>query len=190
MKIRKAGLIISIILIVLLISIVVNNDMSFSKTDTYEIEFYAALLNSMQESDNILLEDIVPAEWDVVKVFTAYATKENKIKYAGYKYGNQLMDLNYEDMMSLLFLKDGKVVYYVDALLPRRFQVKKLNEMKIRILKGFGKPQTVQLDDMSLLDGWAYTTQISESHKENKPYFEIAKNDSGIIRLILKNDND
>ena len=74
-----------------------------SKTSEYELEFYVSILEAMQKDDCVFVEDIVPVDWDIMKVFTAYATKENKLEYAGYKYDDDLEDITHEDVMSYTF---------------------------------------------------------------------------------------
>jgi len=161
-----------------------------SKIAKYELEFYVSLLEAMQKDDYIFIEDIVPVDWDIMKVFAAYATKENKLEYAGYKYDDDLEDITHEDVMSYIFLKGNKVVYYVDALVPRKMKEKMIDETEYEISLREGGTLKVLLEDKSLLEDWIYMSEISYAYRENRPYFEVAKRDSGRWVLTLKNSID
>lgn len=161
-----------------------------SKTSEYELEFYVSILEAMQKDDCVFIEDIVPVDWDIMKVFTAYATKDNKLEYAGYKYDDDLEDITHEDVMSYIFLKGNKVVYYVDILVPRMFKARKINETEYEISLRKGGALKVSVKDESLLEDWVYITEISYAYRENKPFFEVTKWDSERWGLTLKNSID
>ena len=188
----KMKIYLSTVAIVILLSVIIIlcQRGGTSKTSEYELEFYVSILKAMQKDDCVFIEDIVPVDWDIMKVFTAYATKENKLEYAGYKYADDLKDITHEDVMSYTFLKGNKVVYYVDILVPRMFKARKTNETEYEISLRKGGALKVSVEDESLLEDWGYITDISYAYRENRPYFEVTKRDSGIRWLTLKNSID
>ena len=150
-----------------------------------EIDFYREFLYAKEDSAHIPIEQLVPVAWDSMKVFRAYATAEDKIEFAGYPYEKDLQDINYEDMVSLLFLRDGKVVYYVDLLLPRLFQYENLENGLVRLSKKGWYSVELDASVVPTFSGWAYYPQIEEANREEEPYFEIRETGRDTISLVL-----
>ena len=159
-----------------------------SLTTLNELEFYKNLLVAYNERNQILIQDLVPVEWDYMKVFCAYATGEDKVKFAGYRYAEDLKDINYEDVVSLLFMRDGKVVYYVDSLIPRAFDYHVVNDsqtiMTRKPLKQYNFT-TIPSDLLPTFKGWAYYPKIEEATIEEQPYFQISDFNEENISLVL-----
>lgn len=88
-----------------------------------ETDFYATLLEQANEDKIVYIEDLIPVEWDKMRVFPTYADGKGKVKYAGYEYAKYLTTHHQEGQLSLLFFKEGKVVYYADWVEPSRFDV-------------------------------------------------------------------
>ena len=81
-------------------------------------------------------------------------------------------------------------MYYVDILVPRMFKARKINETEYEISMRKGDALKVSVKDESLLEDWVYITEISHAYRENRPYFEVSKRDSGRWELTLKNSID
>lgn len=171
-------------------SLYITNDVknNTTMTERNEIDFYRAFLYEKEDSSHISVERLVPVEWDTMKVFRAYATADDKVKYAGYMYSNKIDNLYLEDALSLLFLRRGKVVYYVDNLRPEWFTYNLLdNGLEEMTLNGW---YSVVIDSFVHPDftRWAYYPKIDEADFKDDPYFEISYLDSGAISLVLNCD--
>ena len=183
-----------LILLVLICSIVcisifkcvIYKTKNVSNTQRNEIDFFRALLYAKAESPMIPIENLVPVEWDYMKVFCAYATKEDKIEFAGYIYADDIQDIGHEDILSLLFFKDGKVVYYVDALVPRMFEYEMLENGLVKMsTKGW---YFVEIDSAMCpeFSSWGFYPQIEEACIEDNPHFVIDYRNDTLISLTLQ----
>ena len=139
----------------------------------YEIDFYSALVQNMNASNQIFLRDLVPKKWDTVKVFKAYATENDKIDYVGYRYADSLEDITHEDVMSLLFLEGHSVVYYVDVLVPRMFKTKMISPETMEI--SLNNEHSIVLEFLSIpvFHDWVFEATFEESSFEENPFFEV-----------------
>lgn len=186
---RRKRIIIFVLIIVLVVIAVNISSLSkvrnLSKTDTYEMNFYLSLLHALEECEYVLIEDLVPVDWELMKVFTAYATKADKIDYAGYQYGSDLEDITHEDVISLIFIKDDRVVYYVDALVPRKFETDMISSTEVEFSLSEGITSKETFNSAVWLGDWYYESHISESLRQNKPYFHVHFNDKGWFELTL-----
>jgi hypothetical protein len=150
-----------------------------------QIEFFQSLLYERIHSSRIPIKQLVPVEWDYMKVFHVYTTKEMKIEFAGYQYANNLDDVNYEDEVSLLFMKGGKVMYYVDSLLPRLFQYQIMDHGLVKLSSRGGYSVEIDSSMIPNFSDWGYYPLIEEAAIEDEPYFEIGYRGEGSISLIL-----
>jgi hypothetical protein len=178
------------VLLCVMTSLYITNDVQYRSTITErnEIDFYRAFLYAKEDSSRISIKRLIPVEWDTMKVFRAYATAEDKVKYAGYTYSDKIDDLSLEDALSLLFLRSEKVVYYVDNLRPEWFTYNLLdNGLEEMSLYGWYR---VTIDSFVHPDftRWAYYSQIDEVDFKDDPYFEISYLDSGAMSLVLNCD--
>lgn len=156
-----------------------------SITDRNEVDFFRAFLYAIPDTAHVPLDMLVPVEWERVKVFRAYATPENKVKYAGYQYADDLDSIEYEDTLSLVFMNNSYVVFYVDILLPRMFKYEYLDNGLVRMsLKG---RYSVDIDEemVPTFSEWALHPQIDEVLREHNPYFEVNYKSDGQISLVL-----
>ena len=165
-----------------------KHDVVSQQTSRFEMEFFTGLLYALDDTKRIYIDDLVPVEWDTMYVFTAYATKDNKIDCVGYTYANDIQDITHEDVISLVFLLEDKVVYYVDALVPRMFDIERISTTEARLTLRGNVSAVVNLDEAKMITSWGYRTEITETHYQNKPYFDATNKGYGSIFLTIKNE--
>ena len=81
--------------------------------DARNREFYAAMLEQAAETDTIPLEALVPVKWDRVIAFDAYAGADEMYRLAGGRFSEALSSGGYNEMVSLIFMYEGEVTYFV-----------------------------------------------------------------------------
>lgn len=186
-----------VLYIILIISIVLNfilcvhitlSNVSISATEKNTIDFFRAFLYASKNESDISIDWLVPVEWDTLRVFKAYATKEDKIAYAGYQYADDLGDINYEDEISLIFLRNNKVVYYVDTLLPRLFEYTPQDNGNIEMSIKGGKGYSVEIDASVVpqYDEWAFYPQFDEASNADSPHLKVANVDTAKATITLQ----
>lgn len=182
-----AAVMIAICLCLLLLYI--ELDVPSQQTSLYELEFYTNLLYALDDTDRIYIENLVPVEWDTMKVFTAYATKDNKIDYAGYTYANGIHDITHEDVLSLIFTSENEVVYYVDVLVPRMFDTERISTTEIKLTLNDDISALINLEEAQMVTNWGYSAEITETHYQNKPYFDVLNKGNGSVFLTIKDES-
>lgn len=85
-----------------------------AELDEMNRQFYSAVLNMGSRSDEIEFADLIPAEWDKMYVFGAYATQKEKFEAAGCAYNLAISDGISESLISMLFTSGDQVAYYVE----------------------------------------------------------------------------
>lgn len=165
-----------------------KTDESSHQTGQYELEFYTSLLYALNDTKRIYIDDLVPVEWDTMHVFVAYATKDNKVDYAGYIYANDIQDITHEDVISLIFLAEDKVVYYVDTLVPRMFDIERISANEVKLTLNDDISTLVNLGEAEMISSWAYRTEITETHCQNRPYLDVVNKGNGSFFLTIKNE--
>lgn len=174
------------LLCILLLLVCIKGSNTFSKTKQYELEFYSTLLVYMKSNNIIPIREVVPVNWNKMKVFPAYSTKDDKIDYVGYRYANDLQDITHEDVISLVFLWDDSLVYYVDVLVPRMFQIEKKENGPDELW--LSNTYHVQLDETiaGYPTEWAYYNYVDEAFISENPYFEIHNKGNSNYEITLK----
>ena len=175
-----------VLLCILLRLVSVKGSDSISKTEQYELEFYSTLLVYMESNSVIPIREVVPVSWNKMKVFPAYSTKDDKIDYVGYRYADDLQDITHEDVISLVFLWDDSLVYYVDVLVPRMFQIQKKENGPDELW--LSNTYHVQLDEAitGYPTKWAYYNYVDEAFIGENPYFEIYNKGNSNYKITLK----
>ncbi len=85
-----------------------------AELDKMNQQFCSAVLHSDSRSDEIEIADLIPAEWDKMYVFGAYATRKEKFAAAGCEYNIAISDGISESLISMLFMNGDQVAYYVE----------------------------------------------------------------------------
>ena len=168
-------MIIQFILICFLLMIIwIQKEPAWSLTSQYETDFYVNLLKAASESETVYFRDLVTCEWDTVAILPVYQTDETKIEYAGYRYADDLRSNCREDILSLLFMKEGKVVYYVDSLAPWIFQYSPVADSKVMLKKSGSTSVIVEATilpkDTSV---WFWQAFFTEAAFSENPYIEV-----------------
>ena len=180
----------AVVFIICLCFLLLHNkpDASTHQTGQYELEFYTSLLYALNDTKRIYIDDLIPVEWDTMHVFVAYATKDNKVDYAGYVYANDIQDITHEDVISLIFLSEDKVVYYVDALVPRMFDMERISRNEVKLTLNDEISTLVNLEEVEMITNWGYRTEITETHYQNRPYLDVVNKGNGSFFLTIKNE--
>ena len=159
----------------------------FRDTDRNNTDLYAALLRASQEADVIPLDALVPVAWDRLKVFPSYCTAEQKTEYAGYAYADDLIDGETEGILSLLFLKDDRVVYHVDAIIPWRFRyVEDENGLVKMAIKGSDYWVHLEKEYVPSYESWRVIGQGSEFARSEKPAIVIEREEEGGTTIEIR----
>ena len=180
---------IAIILFLLLYNIILYADLymyksSISNTHRYELDFYISILQATKNSKIVALDNLVPVEWDYVKVFYPYQTVEDKIEFVGYKYADYLTDLGDNGCLSLIFIRNERVVYFVDCLSDQTIEHIKLDNGLIR-LKCNEYYIDVDSDAIGDLINWRFDPHIDCAFKTDSPYIMLSKIDDGFYSIIM-----
>ena len=154
-------------------------------TAKYETDFYVAFLQAISSKNEVLIADLVPVKWDTMKVFRAYSTKEDKFAYAEYRYANDIQDITHEDVISLMFMKDGIVVYYVDALVPRRFDIEMVDSSIMEV--SLDGKYAIRIDSAYAcpVTSWGYYPMIDEVSVREEPCFMLSNSEAGTVSVTL-----
>lgn len=149
--------------------------------DKNNIDFYTAFIKLCDEAYCIPIDSLVPCNWDKMKVFSAYATVQEKEGYAGYRYDKDIGDGFYEDLVSILFLKDGEVVYFIDNVTPRSFEYKLLNSEVTLITDGVNCWNYINTEYMPGFQYWKVSSVQDEFEASEEPCLWIEKEQNCIV---------
>ena len=113
---KKKIIIVVLIIITILIAIRVAAYYAFRGYDIWDINAreLAKSLSKVKEGEIEDISPYIPFEWDTIYSFEAYTPVSIVYQIVGYKWDDIMENLS-ESMNQIVFLKDGKVVCFVDG---------------------------------------------------------------------------
>lgn len=83
------------------------------KRNKYLLE--RSILNN-KEKNEILLNELIPFEWDRILTFSPYYSRDRVYHSAGYNFASFVVDGNSEGFNQFVFMKDNKVICHLQGL--------------------------------------------------------------------------
>ncbi len=114
-KEKKGRKIILLLILTLFLvkGITVIKEWKLIKRNKYLLE--RSILNN-KEKNEILLNELIPFEWDRILTFSPYYSRDSVYHSAGYRFASIVVDGSNESFNQFVFMKDDKVVCHLQGL--------------------------------------------------------------------------